>query len=61
MYEKERLTPVKATFEPWNNLELPEGHKDMVQSLIAYHFCKDNSNVHWDLVREKGNVPSSSC
>ena len=61
MDEKERLIPVKATLEPWNNLELPEGHKEIVQSLIASHFSKDYSNVHWDLVRDRGNVPSRSC
>lgn len=58
---KERLTPIEATPEPWNKLELPEGHKDIVQSLIESHFSKDHSNLHWDLVKDKGRAPSSSC
>jgi hypothetical protein len=54
--EEEQLRPVKARPEPWNNLELPEGHKDIVQSLIESHFAKDKSNVHFDLVRDKGET-----
>ena len=59
--KRERLTPVEATPEPWNNLELPKGHKDIVQSLIESHFSKDNSYVHWDVVEDKGKTSSSSC
>lgn len=57
---RERLTPVEATPEPWNNLELPKGHKDIVQSLIESHFSQKKSYVHWDLVKDKGKISSNS-
>lgn len=59
---KERLTRIEASPEPWNKLELPDGHKDIVQSSIESHFSTDQSkNVHWDLVKDKGKGRSSSC
>ncbi|KAH8435031.1 uncharacterized protein LDX57_012660 [Aspergillus melleus] len=52
---QEQLRVVPPRQEPWNHLELPEGHKDIVQSLIDAHFGVDSSrNIHFDLVREKG-------
>lgn len=59
--KRERLTPVEATPEPWNNLELPKGHKEIVQSLIESHFSRNKSHVHWDLVKDKGKTSSRSC
>lgn len=48
--------------EPWNNLELPEGHKHIVQSLIESHFAKDNMRrINFDLVRGKGLVSTLHC
>ncbi|KAI0538398.1 hypothetical protein GGR58DRAFT_468241 [Xylaria digitata] len=41
--------------EPWNQLELPDGHKNLVQSLIESHIDGNaSSKVHFDLVRAKG-------
>lgn len=51
---QDRLRTVKSRPEPWNNLELPDGHKDIVQSLISSHFSKNKSSIHFDLVRDKG-------
>lgn len=51
----ERLTKPEARKEPWNNLELPTGHKELVQSLITSHFSKDKAKgLQFDLVRDKG-------
>lgn len=40
--------------DAWDDLELPEGHKEIVQSLIKSHFAKDKSKC-MDLSRDKGN------
>lgn len=41
--------------EPWNDLQLPDGHKRLVQSLIESHSLKQGPrNLHFDLVRAKG-------
>ncbi|KAI3324697.1 hypothetical protein HD806DRAFT_493377 [Xylariaceae sp. AK1471] len=41
--------------EPWNHLELPDGHKNLVQSLIESHIDGNTSSkLHFDLVRAKG-------
>ncbi|KAM7184635.1 aaa family atpase [Rhypophila sp. PSN 637] len=51
----ENLTEITSRAEPWTDLELPEGHKEVVQSLITWHFKADKKiNPHFDLVREKG-------
>ncbi|KAK4216778.1 aaa family atpase [Rhypophila decipiens] len=51
----ENLTEIASRAEPWTDLELPEGHKEVVQSLITWHFKADKKvNPHFDLVREKG-------
>lgn len=39
--------------DAWDDLELPEGHKEIVQSLIKSHFAKDKSKST-DLTRDKG-------
>ncbi|RYP76891.1 hypothetical protein DL771_001444 [Monosporascus sp. 5C6A] len=50
----QRLTQVQPQEEPWEDLELPPGHKEIVQSLIDSHFSKDKSkNIHFDLVKGK--------
>lgn len=55
----ERLTIPEARKEPWNNLELPTGHKELVQSLITSHFSTDISKeLQFDLVRDKGKYLS---
>ncbi|KAK1525908.1 uncharacterized protein CCOS01_08326 [Colletotrichum costaricense] len=49
------LQPITNPPEPWNDLELPTGHKELVQSLIKSHFSQDKSRkMHLDLVRDKG-------
>ena len=41
--------------EPWNDLELPDGHKNLVKSLIETHMEGNASRkLHFDLVRAKG-------
>ncbi|KAL6810034.1 hypothetical protein J3E69DRAFT_377934 [Trichoderma sp. SZMC 28015] len=41
--------------EPWKDLQLPDGHKNLVQSLIESHTSKSTSRkLHFDLVRSKG-------
>ena len=60
----------------FEDLELPSGHKDVVQALVKTHFRrldnndgKTDANVQFDLVRNKGKgliillhgVSASSC
>ncbi|KAK3493694.1 hypothetical protein B0T13DRAFT_531007 [Neurospora crassa] len=41
--------------EPWDDLQLPDGHKRLVQSLIESHSDhKGPHSLHFDLVRTKG-------
>ncbi|EGO60160.1 hypothetical protein NEUTE1DRAFT_143634 [Neurospora tetrasperma FGSC 2508] len=41
--------------EPWNDLQLPDGHKRLVQSLIESHSDhRGPHSLHFDLVRAKG-------
>lgn len=47
------LRPVERKTDAWDDLELPEGHKEIVQSLIKSHFAKDKSKS-MDLSRDKG-------
>lgn len=61
----ERLQERPKKDNPWLKLRLPDGHKDLVQSLIHSHFAKQKSGgVHFDLLRNKGmpSVPyPSTC
>ena len=50
------LKPMEAKPDAWDELELPQGHREIVQSLIKSHFAKDKSKkVNFDLVRDKGH------
>ncbi|OJD32654.1 aaa family atpase [Diplodia corticola] len=50
-----RISELTRCEEPWNSLELPQGHKEILQSLIASHFSMGKSkSVHFDAVRDKG-------
>jgi hypothetical protein len=41
--------------EAWNDLQLPDGHKSLVQSLIESHIMGNLSRkLQFDLVRAKG-------
>lgn len=52
---EDRLRPVKRIHDAWNDLEIPLGHKDIVQSLVESHFSKTRSEkMDFDLVRDKG-------
>ncbi|KAG7075370.1 aaa family atpase [Colletotrichum scovillei] len=44
------LLPISNPPEPWDDLELPTGHKELVQSLISSHFSQDTTRrMHLDL------------
>ncbi|KLU89558.1 hypothetical protein MAPG_08529 [Magnaporthiopsis poae ATCC 64411] len=52
---EEMLREKKCRPEPWNDLQLPDGHKRLVQSLIESHSSKEGPrSLHFDLVRAKG-------
>ncbi|GAB7358209.1 hypothetical protein MBLNU230_g0361t1 [Neophaeotheca triangularis] len=52
---RKHLTHVDQRSDPWQDLEIPTGHKNIVQALINTHFSEDKSrNAEFDLVREKG-------
>lgn len=52
---KEYLGPVKRRPDAWQDLEIPDGHKSVVQALINTHFSRDRSKTaDFDLVLEKG-------
>ncbi|KAM0718471.1 hypothetical protein Q7P37_005541 [Cladosporium fusiforme] len=52
---REHLTLVAQRVDPWQDLEIPSGHKSIVQALIKTHFSKDKvQDAQFDLVREKG-------
>ncbi|PWY90989.1 hypothetical protein BO70DRAFT_283188 [Aspergillus heteromorphus CBS 117.55] len=41
---------------PWEKLQLLQGHKELVQSLITSHFSRMHSpKIHFDLMKNKGN------
>ncbi|KAK4141955.1 uncharacterized protein C8A04DRAFT_13674 [Dichotomopilus funicola] len=41
--------------KPWNDLQLPDGHKRLVESLIESHSSvKGHRGLHFDVVRAKG-------
>lgn len=50
------LRPIELKTDAWDDLELPEGHKEIVQSLIRSHFAKEKSKGV-DLARDKGQPP----
>ena len=50
-----RLRPVKQKTDAWDDLEIPDGHKSIVQSLIESHFTKhETKRMDFDLIRDKG-------
>lgn len=52
---KQYLEPVKLRLDAWEDLEIPDGHKSVVQALINTHFSRDRSKTaDFDLVLEKG-------
>ncbi|KAI5919615.1 hypothetical protein F4810DRAFT_686268 [Camillea tinctor] len=52
---KDMLRERQPRPEPWNHLELPSGHKEIVQSLIQSHIEGNaGSKLQFDLVRAKG-------
>jgi hypothetical protein len=55
-FGEEQLTEIIPQNHPWDNLELPLGHKEIVQSLIESHFSNNvGKQMHFDLVKGKGN------
>jgi hypothetical protein len=50
------LRLIEPKTDGWDDLELPEGHKEIVQSLIKSHFAKDKSKS-MDFARDKGSRP----
>ncbi|QYT04743.1 AAA domain-containing protein [Trichoderma simmonsii] len=54
-FGEEQLTEIIPQKHPWDNLELPLGHKEIVQSLIESHFSNNvGKQMHFDLVKGKG-------
>ncbi|KAL3473536.1 hypothetical protein BJX99DRAFT_261195 [Aspergillus californicus] len=51
---KEQLTKLRPHPKPWNSLELPEGHKEIVQSLVMSHFANNRSRQASDQDDRKG-------
>ncbi|QGA16033.1 hypothetical protein EYB26_003700 [Talaromyces marneffei] len=52
---KDHLREREPEDNPWEKLQLPPGHKNLVQSLILSHFAKPQSAVQFDLLKNKGN------
>jgi SpoVK/Ycf46/Vps4 family AAA+-type ATPase len=49
------LTHVDRRTDTWQDLEIPQDHKGIVQALVSTHFSKDRiKDPGFDLVREKG-------
>ncbi|BCS12764.1 hypothetical protein ALUC_50810S [Aspergillus luchuensis] len=54
--EVEQLRQREVTGNPWLKLRLPDGHEEVIRSLIHSHFARQRSGgVHFDLLRNKGN------
>ncbi|PYH73720.1 ATP-binding protein [Aspergillus vadensis CBS 113365] len=54
--EVEQLRQRETAGNPWLKLRLPNGHEELIQSLIHSHFARQKSRgVHFDLMRNKGN------
>ncbi|GAW27235.1 putative AAA family ATPase [Rosellinia necatrix] len=52
---QETLTVKHRRKEPWLHLQLPDGHKRLIQSLVESHSAdRGSSNVEFDLIRAKG-------
>jgi hypothetical protein len=56
---EEQLRDIVPNPSAWNDLELLDGHKHVIQSLIQSHFDKKKkgNRVEYDLVRDKGPTP----
>lgn len=51
----ESLRAIERQDNAWQDLEIPVGHKNIVQSLIDTHFSQDKArDTQFDLVRDKG-------
>lgn len=51
----EQLRQREVTGNPWLKLRLPDGHEEVIRSLIHSHFARQRSGgVHFDLLRNKG-------
>lgn len=54
---QERLRPVTRRDDAWSDLQLPDGHKDIVQALVRSHITKEDSEkMDFDLIKDKGEV-----
>nr|OQO18392.1 hypothetical protein B0A51_13723 [Rachicladosporium sp. CCFEE 5018] len=52
---KAYLIEIEEQQDAWTDLEIPTGHKNIVQSLIQSHSVKNKSKeTHFDIVRDKG-------
>nr|OQO20494.1 hypothetical protein B0A51_12123 [Rachicladosporium sp. CCFEE 5018] len=52
---KAYLIEIEEQQDAWTDLEIPTGHKNIVQSLIQSHSVKNKSTeTHFDIVRDKG-------
>ncbi|TGJ79258.1 hypothetical protein E0Z10_g9506 [Xylaria hypoxylon] len=52
---QEMLKEKRVHEEPWQDLQLPDGHKRLIQSLIESHSTETSSRrVQYDLIRGKG-------
>lgn len=57
----EQLRQRETTGNPWLKLRLPDGHEELIRSLIHSHFTRQRSGgVHFDLMRNKGKDIGSS-
>lgn len=54
------MNKTRRRSEPWDDLQLPDGHKRLVQSLIESHSDHEGPrSLHFDLVRDKGKCHAS--
>lgn len=54
---EEQLKEVTPRLNAWDDLQLPEGYRDILQSLIKSHFGKGKSGrMESDLVHHKGKL-----
>lgn len=53
--QEQRLKPVETNPEAWGELEIPETHRNVIQSLMASHFSKAKSERRqFDFIKDKG-------
>ncbi|KAK7701795.1 hypothetical protein SLS57_011600 [Botryosphaeria dothidea] len=58
---QERLRPVTRRDDAWSDLQLPDGHKDIVQALVRSHITKEDSEkMDFDLIKDKGEVETKA-